>query len=127
MRKILFVALCIAYLTSCQPKKYGGFIVTGNIKNAPGKKLLLLETAYADGQPVVLDSTQLNDKGEFTLRGRASEEGIYRLLIEKGPDVIIINDHNNIQLHMDVNDYRHYTIDGSDATESFQIKYANFR
>ena len=127
MRKILFVALCIAYLTSCQPKKYGGFIITGNIKNAPGKKLLLLETAYADGQPVVLDSTQLNDKGEFTLRGRASEEGIYRLLIEKSPDVIIINDHNNIQLHMDVNDYRHYTIDGSDASESLHTLFEKYR
>lgn len=127
MKRILYTVCILSCFLCCQPKKFGGFIITGEIKNAPGKKLLLLESSLSNEQPVVLDSTDLNSKGEFTLRGRANEEGIYRILIEKGPDVIIVNDHNNIQLHLDVNDYRHYTIDGSIASESLHTLFEDYR
>jgi peroxiredoxin len=76
---------------------------------------------------VVLDSTFLNDKGSFTLKGRANEEGIFRVSIEKGPDVVLINDNNNIKLHLDVNDYRNYKVEGSPASESLHQLFEDYR
>lgn len=127
MKKIIYLALLIAIATSCQTKKHGAFVVTGVIENAPGKKVLLMETPYSNAQPVILDSTILKDKGSFSLKGRANEEGIYRLIIENGPDVILINDNNNINVHLDINDYRNYTVEGSPASESLHTLFENYR
>jgi peroxiredoxin len=127
MKKILSLILVVGAVVSCQPKKHGAFVVTGDIENAPGKKVLLMETQYSNAQPLILDSTVLKDKGSFTLRGRANEEGIYRLVIENGPDVVLINDNNSIRLHLDVNDYRNYKVEGSPASESLHTLFENYR
>lgn len=127
MKKIAYLGLVLAIATSCQQKKHGAFVVTGVIENAPGKKVVLMESPYSDAQPVVLDSTVLKDKGSFTLRGRANEEGIYRLIIDKGPDVILINDNNSIKVHVDVNDYRNYSVEGSPASESLHKLFEDYR
>ncbi|HKG69461.1 MAG TPA: TlpA disulfide reductase family protein [Segetibacter sp.] len=127
MKRILYLTLIAGLITACREKKHSGFIVSGVIENAPGKKVLLVETPSAITQPVVLDSTFLNDKGSFTLKGRANEEGIFRLSLEKGPDVILINDNDNIKLHLDVNDYRNYKVEGSPASESLHQLFEDYR
>jgi len=127
MKKILQLSLLLAIVTSCQQKKHGAFVVTGEIENAPGKKVMLMETPYSDAPPVILDSAVLKDKGSFTLRGRANEEGIYRVVIDNGPDVILINDNNDIKLHLDVSDYRNYTVKGSPASESLHTLFEDYR
>ncbi len=127
MKEIIYLALIVGLITACSEKKLGGFVVSGVIENAPGKKVLLMETPSAISQPVVLDSTFLKDKGSFTLRGRANEEGIFRLVLENGPDVILINDNNNIKLHLDVNDYRNYKVEGSPASESLHKLFEDYR
>lgn len=127
MKRILYLTLIAGLITACNEKKHSGFVVTGVIENAPGKKVLLVETPSAITQPVVLDSTFLNDKGSFTLKGRANEEGIFRLSLEKGPDVILINDNDNIKLHLDVNDYRNYKVEGSPASESLHQLFEDYR
>ncbi len=127
MKKTAYLLLMLAIATSCEQKKHGAFVVTGVIDNAPGKKVILMESPYADAQPVILDSTILKDKGSFTLRGRTNEEGIYRLIIDKGPDVILVNDNNSIRVHVDVNDYKNYTVEGSPASESLHTLFENYR
>jgi peroxiredoxin len=127
MKKIINIVLLVVLIAACQQKKHGAFVVSGKIENAPGKKIVLMETPYASGQPVVLDSAILKDKGQFTLRGRANEEGIYRLIIDNGPDVILINDNNNIKVNIDINDYRNYTIEGSPASESLHKLFEEYR
>lgn len=127
MKRILSIAAIVGLITSCAPKKHGAFEVSGVIENAAGKKVLLMETPYALSQPVVLDSTILKDKGAFTLRGRASEEGIFRLVLENGPDVILINDNDQIKVHLDVNDYRNYAVEGSPASESLHKLFEDYR
>jgi peroxiredoxin len=127
MKRILYLTLISGLITACNEKKHSGFVVSGVIENAPGKKVLLIETPSAITQPVVLDSTFLNDKGSFTLKGRANEEGIFRLSLEKGPDVILINDNDNIKLHLDVNDYRNYKVEGSPASESLHQLFEDYR
>jgi peroxiredoxin len=127
MKKIIFIGVVAALLTACEQKKHGAFVITGSVENAAGKKLTLIEVPFASDQPVVLDSATLKDKGTFTLKGRANEEGIYRLAIENGPDVILINDNDNIKVNVDVNDYRNYKVEGSPASESLHQLFENYR
>jgi peroxiredoxin len=127
MKTILYLVTLFTIITSCEQKKHGAFVVNGAIENAPGKKVLLMETPYASAQPVVLDSAVLKDKGSFSLKGRANEEGIYRLVIDNGPDVILINDKNSISVHLNVNDYRNYSVEGSPASESLHTLFEEYR
>lgn len=127
MKRILYLALIVGLITACKGKKHEGFEVSGVIKNAPGKKILLIETPSAITQPVVLDSTLVKDNGSFALKGRAIEEGIFRLSLENGPDVVLINDVNNIKVHLDVNNYRNYKVEGSPASESLHQLFEDYR
>lgn len=126
MKTMIHLALIILLAAACQTKKPGMFEVSGVIENAPGKKLLLMETPYIMGQPVILDSTFLKDKGAFILKGRANEESIYRLIVENGPEVVLINDNDKIKVNLDVNNYRDYTLEGSAASESLHKLFEDY-
>jgi len=127
MKPLLYIAAAVALLSSCQEKKYGAFTVSGKITNAPSKKIFLQELPYGGEQPVILDSTTLKDNGNFELRAIGKEESLYRLVIENGPDVLLVNDGKSIRVNLDVNNYRAYTIEGSDASESLHKLFEDFR
>ncbi len=120
---ILFLVL----IAACQQKKYGGFTVTGTIKNAPNSKVFLQELPFGGQEPIILDSGKLEKDNKFSLKGIAREEGLYRLVVENGPDVLIVNDNDVIEVEMDVNNYRAYKIIGSKASESLHQLFENYR
>lgn len=123
----MYLVLVIAgSIASCKEKSRSVFVVSGVVENAEGKKVLLMETPYANAQPVIHDSAFLKDKGTFTLKGRANEESMYRLVIENGPEVVLINDKDNVKVHLNVNDYRNYTIEGSPASESLHKLFEDY-
>jgi peroxiredoxin len=126
-RYAFIIVACLAFAAGCKEKEHGAFIITGTIENAIGKKVLLMELPMTSDQPTVLDSTILKDKGNFTLRGRADEEGIFRIVVENGPDVVIINDNKSLRLHLDVNNYRNYKVEGSPATASLHELFEQYR
>ena len=126
MKNVLVAASLALLLAACSNEKNGSFTVKGTIKNAPGQKLMLMELPFNSDQALVLDSLTLPNDGAFTLKGMAKEEGIYRLVLDNGPDVILVNDEENIQIKMDVNDYRHYTVDGSKASQSLHNLFEQY-
>ena len=126
MKKIAYLFVAIILAASCKEKKNGTFEVKGEILHAPGKKVTLIEAPYTNEQPVILDSAMLDAKGAFNLKGRANEEGIYRLVLENGPDVILVNDNNVITVHLDVNDYRNYKTEGSEASVSLHALFEDY-
>lgn len=126
--RIWIILLATAWMTAaCGGNDNGTFKVSGNIKNAPSKKIMLMEIPFSSPQGIVLDSAQLEANGNFSLTGKATEEGIYRLVLDGGPDIILINDAENIKVDMDVNDYQHYTIAGSPASESLIQLFQQYR
>ena len=128
MKRITYLLITLAVVAiGCTQKEHGAFVVTGKITNAPGKKLLLMEIPFSSPEPVILDSTSLGKKGNFTLRANASEEGIYRLVIQNGPDVLLINDGKSIRINMDVNDYMNYEVEGSPASSSLKELFHIYR
>jgi peroxiredoxin len=126
-KNLIFLMVTVLMVTSCQQKKYGGFTVTGTIKNATNSKIFLQELPYGGQEPIILDSGKLAKDNKFSLKGIAREEGLYRLVIENGPDVLIVNDNDIIEVEMDVNNYRAYKIIGSKASESLHTLFENYR
>jgi thiol-disulfide isomerase/thioredoxin len=128
MRKIAFLLLSTGILlTACKQKKYGGFTVTGTIKNAVTSKLFLQELPFGAELPIILDSGRLEKDGKFSLKGVAREEGLYRLVLENGPDVLLVNDNDYIEVALDANQYRAYKITGSAASESLHTLFESYR
>lgn len=127
MKKIIAVLSAVVLLAACQEKKYGAFTVSGQIEHANGQKVFLQELPFAEQQPIVLDSVTLKDKGMFELRGIGKEEGLYRVVIENGPDVLIVNDNKSIKLKLDVNNYRFYKLENSPASESLHTLFEKYR
>jgi peroxiredoxin len=127
------------FLFSCNTKNKTGFTVSIAYRNAdkmiprnydsnvqdsvatPGNiHMYLEEIPYGgDMHPIMLDSAVLKGKeGQFDLKGNGSEEGIYQLVVEKGPVVLIINDVQKINVAIDlIKRDNYYTVSGSEASE----------
>jgi len=127
MKKLLLITTTLLALTACQEKKFGAFTVSGKIEHAPNKKIFLQELPFGGEQPIVLDSGTLASNGTFILRAMGKEEGLYRLVIENGPDVLLVNDGKSIKVTLDVNNYRAYTVDGSAASQSLHDLFEDYR
>lgn len=129
MKKISYVLLGTAlFFGACnQPKKYGAFTVKGTIKNAIAPKVYLQELPYGGEQPIILDSMSLQADGKFSLKGIAKEEGLYRLVLENGPDVLIVNDNDNIEVDLDVTRYRVYEVNNSPASAAMHQLFEEYR
>jgi len=126
MKKILWLCLSTVVLISCAEKKHGPFVVSGRILNAPEQKIFLQEIPFAGEQPVVLDSATLKKSGTFELRSHAKEEGLYRLQLEKGPAILVVNDSKGIRLKIDMAHFRMYEVDGSPATLALHELMENY-
>ena len=127
MKKLLTIATTVLALAACQEKKFGAFTVSGRIEHATAKKIFLQELPFGGEQPVILDSGSLASNGTFTLRAMGKEEGLYRLVVENGPDVLLVNDAKSIKVTLDINNYRAYTIDGSAASQSLHVLFEDYR
>ncbi len=117
----------VVFLAACEQKKYGGFTVTGKIKNAVSTKVFLEELPFGAENPIVLDSGSIEKNGNFSLKGIAREEGLYRLVLENGPAVLIVNDNDIVEVALDVNKYTEYKITGSKASESLHILFDKYQ
>ena len=136
---VCLLLLLSVFFTACNSKTKGGFIVSVTYKNAdkmipqnydgnPADSvaivgpihIMLEELPYGgDARPVLLDSSVLNGKdGKIDLKGNGKEEGIYQLMIEKGPVVLIINDAEKIEVTIDLSKKdNYYTVSGSEASD----------
>ncbi|MES2330959.1 MAG: TlpA disulfide reductase family protein [Bacteroidota bacterium] len=127
MKRILLALTTVIALASCQEKKFGGFTVSGKIEHAPGQKISLEELPFGGQQPVVLDSGSLKTGGVFELRGMGKEEGLYRLVIANGTDVLVVNDSKSIKVVLDNDNYRAYKIEGSPASQALHVLFEDYR
>ncbi len=128
MKRIIYVFLGVLTLAaSCRQQQSGSFTISGKIAHALGKRIYLQELPYGGEQPVVLDSGSLQSNGSFELKGMGKEESLYRLVLENGPDVLVVNDARHIELNLDVNNYRSYKIEGSPASASLHTLFEDYR
>jgi len=110
--------LLLWLLCGCKPNNNHHFTVTGKINHAAHRKLYLQHLPYGANAPIVVDSTLLQSDSTFRLSTLAPDEGLYLLVLEKGPQVLLINDAPNVQVALNVQQYAKYQTEGSKASES---------
>jgi len=127
MKKTISVSLiAVTILFGCTEKKYGGFTVSGKVSNGGSQKIYLQELPFAGSEPLILDSATLKENGKFELQATALEEGLYRLSLERGPEVLLVNDKKSIRINIDVNQPRNYEIEESEASKSLQTLFSKY-
>ena len=114
---IVFVGILLFVLTGCKDKSQDiRYSVSGTIKNAANKPLLLQEIPYG-GKPIItLDSITLDANGKYNFEFIAKQEGIYRLSSGEALealDISFINDEEQIQIDADAANFANYTVKGS--------------
>ena len=111
---IVFVGILFFILPGCKDKNQDArYSVSGTIKNAANKPLLLQEIPYG-GKPIItLDSITLDANGKYNFEFIAKQEGIYRLGSGEELDISFINDEEQIQINADATNFASYTVKGS--------------
>jgi len=105
MNKLLTLVCILAILASCNKKEdKGSFTVNGQLKNAPDQQVYLEQLFFSNQAPEVIDTAEIRD-GRFALKGRAKEEGMFRIRLEKEPSgFIFINDVQSLKFEADLKD-----------------------
>ena len=111
---IALLSVLLFILPGCKDKNQDiRYSVSGTIKNAATKPLLLQEIPYG-GKPIItLDSITLDATGKYNFEFIAKEEGIYRLSSGDELDISFINDEEQIQINADAKNFASYTVKGS--------------
>jgi peroxiredoxin len=104
MKKNLFLVISVLSLFSCSSSvQKGQFTVSGELKNTPDQQVYLEELYFSQKDPAVLDTAEIKN-GQFSLTALATEEGLYRLRLEKSQAAFIfINDQPTIPFSADLN------------------------
>jgi peroxiredoxin len=111
---IVFVGILFFILPGCKDKNQAiHYSISGTIKNASNKPLLLQEIPYGDKPIITLDSITLDANGKYNFEFIAKQEGIYRLSSGEELDISFINDEEQIQINADANNFASYTVEGS--------------
>ena len=111
---IAIVSILLFTLPGCKDKNQElRYSISGTIKNAANKLLLLQEIPYG-GKPIItLDSIMLDADGKYNFEFIAKQEGIYRLSSGDDLDVSFINDEEQIQINADAANITNYAVKGS--------------
>ncbi len=105
MKKTLVGLLMLASIVSCNNKiEKGIFTVHGNLKNIEDQNIYLEQLFFSDKNPEVLDTAAIKN-GKFEIAAKGTEEGLYRLRLEKQElGYIFINDKSDIDFVADAKD-----------------------
>jgi len=111
---IAIVSILLFTLPGCKDKNQEmRYSISGTIKNAANKPLLLQEIPYG-GRPIItLDSITLDADGKYNFEFIAKQEGIYRLSSGEDLDISFINDEEQIQINADATNVANYAVKGS--------------
>jgi peroxiredoxin len=111
---ILIFCVLLFILPGCKDKNQDiRYSISGTIKNAANKPLLLQEIPYG-GKPIItLDSITLDANGTYNFEFIGKEEGIYRLSSGEELDISFINDEAQIQINADATNFASYSVKGS--------------
>lgn len=120
--RIVFLAglLMTLFLGGCRQQQTEILQVDGVFAGAAGKKILLAELPFQERERRVIDSATLDSTGKFNLSAIQQQEGIYQLLIEDGPGILLINDTNRLVIKAHIDSLNLYTVQHSQASLSIK-------
>lgn len=110
----------VALLFSCgDGKKSGSFELGGNFTNSKGEMLYLEKLSGA--QPVLVDSAQLNEKGDFEFVNYTPKIGFYRVKVnQQNFAMLVLDSSDKVKMSGNINDLGNtYKVEGSPETKLF--------
>ena len=115
-------------MVSCSQKKAGNFEISGKVANAPaGQTLYVEKVSFQSATNEIEDSVKLKATGDYALKGKGTEEGLYLLTLDHKPVVIFVNDNSKIQANIDLNANRNPVFMGSDASDKLYAFITTYR
>lgn len=110
----------VAFLFSCgDGKKSGSFELAGNFTNSKGEMLYLEKLSGA--QPVLVDSAQLNETGDFEFVNYTPKIGFYRVKVnQQNFAMLVLDSSDKVKMSGNINDLGNtYKVKGSPETKLF--------
>jgi peroxiredoxin len=89
VKNILFILSLFAAFSACQTRPEG-VVITGSLTNSLNEKVLLEELGIQ--QAITVDSTTVNEEGNFVLISQIKNKGFYRLGLNQNNFIILILD-----------------------------------
>ncbi len=126
MKKLILVLIPFLALFSCKNAEKDGFTVSGTIKNADGKKLIL--NKFLPSSTLPLDTVTLNKDGEYEFRENTAAPELFGLQLEgaNGQIIFVADSLSNITIKADTANFRiDYTVSGSEDSKLLQELYNN--
>lgn len=119
--RIFFTVLALTGFFACKTKEAGRSIeVSGTVKNAT-TKMIYLEEDVPNGQPTIMDSSELKPDGSFKLQAPSKEEALYQLRLtgKTTPLAFVVSDVNKVAVQADAaGSTQAYTVSGSPASQA---------
>ena len=126
MKKIFLVLLPLVALFSCKNSDKEGFTVSGTIKNAEGKQLIL--NKFMPNKTISLDTVKIGKDEKFSFTEKTGAPELFGLQLEDadGQIIFIADSVSNITINADTANYRiDYTVSGSEDSKLLQELYNN--
>ena len=124
MKKLILILLPALVLFSCKDSVNEGFKVSGTIKNATGKELIL--NKFTSETTLHLDTVVLDEKGEFSFENLTAAPELFSLQLQDEPAhlLFIADSLDVIEVKADANEYRStYSITGSEHSTLLKEMY----
>lgn len=122
MKKLILFLGLINVFNSCNSAGDNGYKIEGSLINGAKSETILLEKLNLQ-QLIVIDSSMVNEKGEFTLSGTAGERGLYRLRLKSQPNIfwmMVLDNKSNYTAKLDATSPIQSTIVGTSEQDEFQ-------
>ncbi len=118
MRKWIFLCVIAVAVTSCDNRR---FTIEGNVADAEGEVLYL--ESLAAGQPSMLDSVKLDNKGTFKFKQKAPQyPEFYQLRLNGAVVHFAIDSTETLKFTANATDFSHdYELTGSDECIKMRI------
>ncbi len=123
MQKLIIIASLILAFTSCDDSgKKGTFELKGNFTNSKGETIYLEK--FSGQAPVVVDSTEVDEKGDFSFNNYDPKIGFYRIRVnEQNFAMLVLDSADKIKVTGNIADLGNtYKVEGSAETDLF-MKY----
>ncbi|HVF97899.1 MAG TPA: TlpA disulfide reductase family protein [Flavisolibacter sp.] len=120
MKTRIVLAGLIALAACTNENTANTLTIEGTVKNAAAK-MIYLEENIPNGQPTIMDSSELKSNGSFLLQAPKKEEALYHLRLagKTGPLALLISDATNLHVTADAaNTAEPYAVKGSAASEA---------
>ena len=110
-RLCLSALVALFFFGACSMGDGNHYLLSGRVDNAEGLSNIMLY----EGE-VLVDSIAVDESGAFSMEGSASEPALYELVVGQQSYMLVLDNGDHVELHVDVDQPVQYTVTGSETS-----------